>query len=44
MAMTEVIMSRQMSAGNVPPSTGWPWYSVFMYWSRSGYPTQTAAV
>ena len=32
----------QMSAGNVPPATGWPWNSVIIGTSLSGYPTQTA--
>ena len=32
----------QMSAGNVPPATGCPWYSVSIGFSVRGYPTQTA--
>ena len=32
----------QISAGNVPPATGSPWYSVIIGRSSRGYPTQTA--
>ena len=32
----------QISAGNVPPATGSPWYSVIIGLSSRGYPTQTA--
>src|SRR4029077_9589205 len=36
------LKTRQMSAGNVPPATAWPWYSVSIGLSRFGYPTHTA--
>src|SRR5689334_20019226 len=38
-ASADCVNACQISAGNVPPATGSPWYSVSIGRSRVGYPT-----